>query len=307
MHAIGPWSDASGADDQGPSLETVLGFSRQQQRVLWNDNGQAIDLTASLNNYRAETETIALVAADDYLFIGSDLPFNHKYIEVGTANDEASALSVAIWWANAWHDAVDLIDQTASAGVTLAQSGLVQWAPDEFKGWDPEQDSADVTGLETTKIYDMYWLRLAFSADLKATTALKYIGHKFCEDSDLEGLYPDLKASGLKTAWATGKLDWKNEIFAASEEIVRDLKRMGVIKSSSQLMDPEVFRAPCVHKAAEIIYRGLGGPRNIEMMREAHKAYKTALDMKMFVVDRSGDGRAQPQERLAGSGVLIRG
>lgn len=290
---------------RGRHWEAVLGFSRQQQRVLWNDAGTIADLTAALNNYRAVAEGIAL-AADDCLFIGSDLPFNHKYIEIETANDETAALTVAIWsgLGRGWQDAADLIDETEADGATLGQSGLVQWVPQS--SWILE-DSSGVAGLEGTKIYDMYWLRLEVSADLKVETAIKYIGHKFCDDADLVGLYPDLKNAGLKAAWASGKADWRDQIFDASEEIVRDLKRSGVIKSPAQLMDPELFRMACVHKSAEIIYRGLGGPRNIEMMREAHKAYKTALDMKYFNVDRSGDGRAQPQERYSGSGVLLRG
>ena len=283
-----------------------LGFSRQQQRILWKDGATVVDLTASLNNYRADSETLALVAADDYLFIGSDLPFNHKYIEVSTANALASVLSVDIWWANAWHDAVDLIDQTATSGKTLAKSGLVQWAPDEHKGWDPEQDSADVTGLTGTKIFDMYWVRLSFSADITGTTAIKYVGHKFCDDADLEGTYPILKPSGLKTAWAAGKTDWKDQIFDASEAIVRDLKRTGIIKSPSQLMDPEILRNACVHKTAELVLHGLG-TAYIDLKKEAAKAYSTALDMKMFVVDRTGDARAQRSELYQSSGVLRRG
>ena len=283
-----------------------MGYSRQQQRILWKDDASAVDLTASLNNYRADSETTALAAAADYLFIGSDLPFNHKYIELSTVNAAASVLSVDIWWANAWHDAVDLIDQTILSGASLGKSGLVQWSPGEFKGWDPEQDSDDVTGLTGTKIYDMYWVRLAFTADLTAGTAVKYIGHKFCDDADLEGTYPIVKPSGLKTAWASGKTDWKDQIFDASEVIVRDLKRTGIIKSPAQLMDPELLRNACVHKAAALIFHGLG-TAYIDMKKEAEKAYSSALDMKMFVVDRTGDARAQPSERYMTSGVLRRG
>lgn len=283
-----------------------MGYSRQQQRILWKDDAAIVDLTASLNNYRADNETIALVAAEDYLFIGSDLPFNHRYVEVASANALASVISIDIWWSNAWHAAVDLIDQTKTGGVSLAKSGLVQWSPDELKGWDREQNSEDVTGLEGTKIYDMFWVRLAFSGNLTGTTAIKYIGHRFCEDGDLEGTYPILKPSGLKTAWASGKTDWKDQIFDASEAIVRDLKRQGIIKSPSQLMDPEILRNACVHKAAELIFSGLG-TAYIDLKKEAAKAYTTALDMKMFVVDRTGDARASVSERYLSSGVLRRG
>lgn len=283
-----------------------MGYSRQQQRILWKDDATIVDLTASLNNYRADNETIAFVAAEDYLFIGSDLPFNHRYVEVAAVNAASSVFSVDIWWSNAWHAAVDLIDQTKTGGVSLAKSGLVQWSPDELKGWDREQNSEDVIGLEGTKIYDMFWVRLALSGNLTGTTAIKYIGHKFCDDADLEGTYPILKPAGLKTAWAAGKTDWKDQIFDASEAIVRDLKRQGIIKSPSQLMDPEILRNACVHKAAELIFSGLG-TAYIDMKKESAKAYSTALDMKMFVVDRNGDARASVSERYLSSGVLRRG
>jgi hypothetical protein len=272
---------------------------------LWGDDGSIVDLTASLNNYRADTETVPLVAADDYIYIGSDLPFNHKFIEMSTASDEASVVSVDIWWANAWTAAVDLIDQTDSSGATLGKSGLIQWNTGENLGWDPEQDSADVTGLAGTKIYDMYWVRLAFSADLAATTALKYVGHKFCTDDDLFGEYAMLKNTSLMAAWETGKTDWSEQEFSASEDIVVDLKRSNVIKSPSQLLDPEILRKPCIHKTAEKVFHGLGS-KYIDMKKEAAKAYKDSLDLKMFVVDRSGDGRAQPSERYATTGWLNR-
>lgn len=275
------------------------------QRIIWKDDTTENDLSVNLNNFRSNSETIALVADEDAIYIASDLPFNHRWIEVETENDQAAAPTVAIWFSNEWVSAVDIIDQTASSDVTLAQSGILQWRTDRQKGWDRELDSEDVSGVSKVGIYDMYWIRLGFSADLAASTAIKYIGHKFATDAVLYTFYPDLNSSNIMTAFASGKTDWKDQHFMAAEDIIQDLRKADIIRGASQILDYEIFEEVAVHKCAEIIYRGMGRAYEADRAK-ARKEYNESFNMTFYNTDLDGDGNLSDRERRQRSGFVGR-
>lgn len=268
------------------------------QRVIYSNNGSLTDISKLVANYRANSATIPFVAAEDYIFIGSLLPFNHKYIAIGTANDQSSAPSVDIWYGNAWISAVDILDFTDSSGVTLATDGILRFATNRLKGWDRELDSADVTGLTGTNIHNYYWVRLSFTADLNVSTAIKYIGHKFSEDDDLYTFYPDLNNSTLKSAFESGKTDWNEQHFAAAQGIIRELRSKRIIFERDQILDYELFNEASVHKTAQIIYGAFGQDYADDMIK-AKSRFKEALNLSQYNLDENRDGRLSEGERLS--------
>jgi hypothetical protein len=275
-------------------------------RIIHKDNTTLRDLSINLNDLYAGNGTLDIVAAQDKVFIGSDMPFNHRYFCLATANDQASVVSVDIWDGSTWRAAVDVLDQTKDAnGKTLAQTGIISWAVDKDYGWGFEETTEDISDLSTLKIYNMYWVRLSFSADLKATTALSYVGHKFANDSQLEGYYPDLNRSALKTAFKAAKTTWDDQHVLAAEEIIRDLRKKKVILSRNQILDFESFNDAAVHKCAEIIMRGLGDDY-AENRASAIEDYKEALDKVYFPVDKDGDGKLDTEERTGYSVGIFR-
>jgi hypothetical protein len=277
------------------------------QRVIWSDNGTLRDITPELNDFRAGSVTFNYVAGQDYLFVGSYLPCNHRYFDLGAPNIVAATPSVDIWWANAWTPAVDIIDQTALSGASLGQSAILRWNTNRLKGWDYEQDSADVTGLTGTAIYNMFWLRFSWSASLTGSMTLKYIGQKFATDADLYSLYPDLNNSALKVAFAAGKTTWDEQHFVAADVIARELRNSQIIRDKNQILDDAIFNVPAIHRAAALIYGGLGRAY-LEDKKEAEKEYRNAMKMKNFHIDLDADGSlamASP-ERSVSTGFLSR-
>jgi hypothetical protein len=273
------------------------------QRIIHKDNATLVDVSKQLNDLFADNATLGIVAAEDKLFIGSDLPFNHRMLHVTTANDLTAAVSeVAIWTGNAWTAAVDVMDETSSSGCTLARSGFLQWTTPKNVGW-AKQDTEDMTGsgLETLRIYDLYWVRVTFSADLKATTALGYVGHRFADDSDLGGRYPDLVRSEVLAAFTTGKTSWTEQHFAAAEEIIRAVRKKKAVWSPNQLVNWEQFNLAAVHKVAEIIMTAFGADYADRRAR-AHEDYLEALDV-VVVADTNEDGRVDEVERRGGWNV----
>ena len=277
----------------------------KDQRIIFSDNGVLSDKSIDLNDYRLGTFIPGYTTGQDYLYIGSLLPFNHKYFDLGTLNAVAASVSVDIWWSNTWYPAVDILDRTSVSGASLAQSGVIQWNTDRLKGWDRELDSADVTGLTGTTIYDMYWVRLSWDATLTAGTVLKFIGHKFSNDDQLYSYYPDLNQTGLKEAFDTGKTDWTEQHFQAAEIIIRDLIKQNVIRSGAQILDFEKFVEPSIHKVAELVYQALGDAYK-DNKADARKIYKETMDMKYFNVDSNADGSLSGEEITFEQGYLYR-
>jgi hypothetical protein len=274
----------------------------QDQRVIYSNNGTLSDISVNICNFRSGSETFDYTTAEDYLFIGSFLPFNHKHIDIGTANDQAAVASVSIWDGTAWNAAVDVIDQTALAGASLAQDGILSWSTDIDEGWTREQESKDVTGLTGTNIYNMYWVRLAWDATLNASTALKFIGQKFSSDADLYDIYPDLDNTTLRASFESGT-DWEEQHYIAAQHIARDLKKDHSILSADQIIDFDLFKETSVHATAAIIYWGLGQETKHAMAKDA---YKTNLKMGFLNLDYNQDGRINPAERTIIQGYLSR-
>lgn len=271
------------------------------QRIIWDDNGTLTDVSLETSDFLASTKTMPIVAADDKLYIGSDLPFFYRYCDVSTANATASVVSVEIWDGSSWNAAVDVIDETSAGGASLAQSGYIRFKVSRNESWGKEDTSEDVTGISTLKIYDKYWARLTWSADLDANTALNYIGFKFANDNDLGARYPDLNKTAAKSAWTSGKTDWDDQHFEAAEEIIRELRNCQKIHRADQILDPAEYREAAVHKVAEIIMNAYGD-EYADNRTTAEKKFRAALSFNFPQIDADGDGRADDRERFRTSG-----
>jgi hypothetical protein len=275
-------------------------------RVIRKQVSTLTDISREMSDFLGQTATLDITAASDHIYIGSDLPFNHRWIEVSTANDQTSAISIDLWNGTAWTPAVDVIDETSVGGVTLSQSGILSWQIDRYNpSWIRQDRTSLMTDLSTLRIFDMFWVRLTFSANLKNTTAIKYVGHKFSSDEDLAVEYPDLGASDVMDAYSTGKTNWNDQSFAAAEYIIQDLREMGVVVSKNQVLDWSSFKKASIHKTAEIIYSAFGEGRK-ESRDEARKNYRQNLQIKAFNVDENKDGDLEPIETTRKQEFLTR-
>lgn len=275
------------------------------QRVLWDDGGTLIDVSVAANDWRGAAFVFGY-ATGDYLYIGSELPFNHKYFDVSVANAVTAAPTVELWTGSEWLGVKDLIDETAASGKSLAVAGSMSWSQDlDNIRWTPARVSSDIPALAGTYIYNLYWVRVSFSATLTSTTAMEYIGDRFSAEADLPQFYPDLGNSDLKAAFATGKTTWREQHFMAAEAIVRDLKRQRIIWRPEQLFEPSLLLEASCHKTAEIIYGGLGQAYAAARV-QAGERYKDAINIKSFSVDSNESGTLDTSEKRMTTGTLSR-
>ncbi|RTL05190.1 hypothetical protein EKK58_08560 [Candidatus Dependentiae bacterium] len=277
-------------------------------RTIWSDNGTLKDLSVTLGNFKSGTQVIPYVSAEDYIYLGSDFAFNHRYIDVSVVNAVPANLTVELWDGDEWILAEDVIDQTSVSGVPFAQSGIISWTPNDDEMWQREHTNDDgdqITGLTGLKIRDMFWVRMKWSADLTSTFALKFIGHKFSNDDDLEVFYPDLNRTAVKHQFKENKADWNLQHIQAAEEIIKDLKKNRIIKSENQLLNWELFRDAAVHKVAEIAFHAFG--KDFYENRDASRAiYKIELDKAIYHVDQNQNARLDVKERVVTQGKLYR-
>lgn len=274
-------------------------------RVIFSNNGSLSDLSIVLSDYKSQTSVIDYVLNEDYLYIGGDLPFNHRYFDVSVVNDQASSVLVDIWNGTEWKAAVDVLDETTVGGASLARSGVIRWTPLRDTTWGTEDTTEQVSGLTSLKIYDMYWVRMHFSSSLKNTTAINYIGHKFSEDADLGAWYPDLNLSSTKAAFLTGKNDWDDQHFSAAEEIIMKIRKRKKFFSANQILEPENFNMSSVHKVAHIIYRSFGDDYK-DQRDLAESDFNKAFNGIDFDFDRDFDGKLDLEEKPMATGWIRR-
>lgn len=289
-----------------PPLFLMKGFPKMltDQRIVFSDNSSLTDISVNTGNFREGTSSFPYVAADDYLFIGSFLPFNHKHFDLSTPNDSSSTVSIDIWDGNQWIAAVDIIDQTALSGASLGQNGIISWSSDiDDSSWNREEKSADVTGLSGTKIYNMYWARFSWSSDLNAGTVIDYVGHKFAKDSEMYDVYPELNNSVVLDSFESGKTDWEEQHYLAADHIIRDLKKDNAIVSADQILDFEIFKEAAIHCAAMKIFWGLGQTEKHDL---AKSKYESFVNVGFLNLDLNRDGRLNINEHAIRQGFLTR-
>lgn len=278
-------------------------ISLNSQRVFFSNNGNLTDISKTVNNaINSDSATIDFVNGEDYIYIGSPIPFLNRYFHISTANDQAATLTVEIWNGSTWNSAVDVIDDTDSAGVSLATSGVVQWTTDRDTSWALIGTTEDIPTLSTLRVYNMHWARLNFSADLKATTAFNYLGWKFSSDADLAAIYPDLALAATLDAFSSGKTNWNDQHILAAEILIADLIRQHYINSGNQIFAYEQFNFAAIHKVAEIIFDAFGD-NYADQKVSAMKNYKLHLNQGVFVIDRNQDGHRSQYERSRVTGL----
>lgn len=271
----------------------------RDNRILFSKAGTISDLSDALSNLHSGSKVINFEPGD-FLYIGSYLPFNHRYFDISVANIVAATATVEYWSGTAWVAAVDLLDATKNAaGCTLSQDGILSWQLDpNADSWSwMDTDQMASSGLEGQKIFGLYWVRITFSTTITATTAIQYVGHKFSEDEALEAEYPDLARQTIKTAWKAGKTDWAEQTILAAEYIVQELRgKRRKIVSADQIMSWQLFERANVQRTAMLIFKALGKDYEYELL-EATKAYGAAMDVRNFEVDENRNGSLDPKEK----------
>jgi len=249
----------------------------------------------SLDNQNPSTLLTPSLVVGNYLYIAQEFPFNNVFFHLDTANTELATVNVEYFDGN-WKQAVDVLDGTSVAGIPFAQSGVLQWSPDQSNGWVRIGDtSTEKTAphLNTLKLYDLYWIRLSVTADLLAGLKFKEISYCFTTSDQLNHI--DIEVNGFLAAFGTGKTDWNKEIITASKLVVSDLKARQFIAHQGQILRFDDISHATTLKALDLIYMNLG-PSYVERRKEIRELYANALNVKGWTIDEDLDGFVDHKE-----------
>lgn len=279
-----------------------MGMLSQYIRVILGDNGVLTDYSIEADN-EADNIPFALVATEDYIYIGQYFPWNNFYLKVDTVNDAASELSLD-YWRDEWVPVVDILDGTKVSGVTLAKSGIVRFTPDIDRDWlqmDRTDDQA-TSGLDTVNIYDMYWLRMKYSNTLNPATKINKITYLFTSEELVNSLVPRL--SQFLTRWESGKTDWVQQELVASQHVISNLKKRKLIMEPGQILKLDDFSMATAWKTVELIFFGLGSKYDEERII-AEKNFTSFMD-GLFTIDKDRNARISKHELSQTQAELVR-
>lgn len=111
-------------------------------------------------------------ANDNYLYIGSHVPFRALYCDVDGVNSNTAVLTVKYWKSDSTWTSISATDNTSSGGVTLAQDGTITWTvPSDWKVADLK-DTGDSTIAGNPGYGPKYWLRCEVNAALDAAVTI---------------------------------------------------------------------------------------------------------------------------------------
>ena len=276
-------------------------------RVFKSDNGTLADVSV-INQEEGTTIALDLVAGEDYIYIGQHFPFNNFWMQIDTANTVATTINIDYWSGNSngWQAAVDILDGTVTSGVPLAKSGVVQFSPHMKKSWenvsDPE-DNGTPTELSTTRVYNVYWMRIKYTDSLDVATKIKRLAYSFSQTQQLDNT--DTQINQFLDSFSPGKTDWEDEIYTASLQLISDLRRRGLITHYGQVLRFEDVTMACDLKSLILIYQNLGPGFRVKL-EDARAEYEKVLDMGRFTFDQNQDAFTDGKEITNKVKLLIR-
>lgn len=271
-------------------------------RILKKISNSFTDLTSVLKEYKTGTAVLNVATNTDYVYIGQMFPFNHLYFKLGTiVNDVVSTMKIEYWSSNQWKEVAEIIDDTNVSGAPLAQPGFITWVPNKNDNWNHDDtvrgdgSVEQITGMGAVKIYDQFWIRVSFSAGLKATTQLNWVGNLFSNDSDLFAEHSQLNKSSYLTSIEAGKTTYEEQAVIAAKVVIDDLSVNDSILHQGQILERDDFRLVSVSKTAEIVY-GLLGRDYDTYAEKANKNYLARMKKKNKTIDTQLNARIDQQE-----------
>lgn len=271
-------------------------------RVILKDNAAFTDISVVVSDPYAGEQALALVAAEDALYVGSDMPFNHRFFMLSEKNVIAGSVAVSIFNGTEFVACEDVQDFTKLDGAPFARSGIIRWELPADQGWGRVAKASDITELAGVNSKAAFWAKLTFSAAF--AFGLKYVGFRFARDADLNTYYKALLAPKMMQTVNGGlpMQDYDAYHVLAAEEIIRDLRKIEVVRSCNNVLVPERFTDAACHKLAEMAYSSV---QNQDRLEFAQAKYREAMGKMVFDVDQNGNGRLDRFETVQ-SGRLSR-
>ncbi len=232
----------------------------------------------------------------DSLYIGYHGRFASRFIQVSIPNAVASLMTVEYWNGTSWEDVDDFLDQTASGGKTLAQSGFISW-----------QNKADWAARNLTGIdadVSLFWIKVTVSANLTGTTAIKSVIDLYCDDNLLRAYFPEIITD--TNYLPDGKTNFIEQYIAAKELVVLRLKQRKKIETDAQIIDPNDVAVAATYAAACLIMRPIATSDHAKAIAAvACNGFEDEIGKVTIPTDDNMDGIISDDERMQSFAVKV--
>lgn len=238
----------------------------------------------------------AVLLTTDALYVGFHGQFASRYLEIGTANTNASVLSVQYWDGDSWEDVDDLSDQTSVGGKTFARNGFISWT--NKTDWQKSNQTGTDADLE------LYWLKFTVSNDLSAGTTIASIINILSDDDLLAKMFPELISDTRYRP--SGKTNFLDQHIAAKDWVVLRLKQRDMIEDESQILEPNSVSQAAVYGAACLILKPIATSPDSQVLRDtACQAFEDEIGRVTFPVDSNEDGVISDSERTQAVSISV--
>lgn len=272
-------------------------------RLLYKTGSTITDYSKEIESYEDLAAEITSFGTSDAIYIGMRHPFNHLFFKFSTLNDIAGVLDFKIWDGTEFVALAESRDFTTTSGIAFGQDGEFFIVPDrDESGWAME-DTDDITELNTVKIYDNYWMKITTSVAMTNGVGFKFIGNKFCSETELYSEFPEFSRAEMKSAFNT--TNWETQIVRASQLMVKDMIAKGIMREEAQILLTENLMTPCVSKTAQIIYAALGDDYRDNVLL-AKSDYDQRLGSGVYFIDTNMNADLDIKENRMKTGYLSR-
>lgn len=275
-------------------------------RIFTSDNGVLTDVSLKSQN-SSESFVVPEVSGQDYVYIGQYFPFNNFHIDLDVVNDQSASMNIEYWGSRDWQNAVDILDDSKVSGVSLSRDAVVQFSPDRERTWSIITDTSNnqsASELTSIDLYNLYWMRFSFDADINVLTAIKSIQYAFTNDSMLSAIDPEI--DNYLTAWGgSSKTNWLEQIKFASQLVVSELKSRQMIIHSGNILRFDDVSVATAYRTLMVIYQQLG-EGFINKFNHARDEFEKQLSQKRFTFDQNDDALVSRGEIQSTVGKLVR-
>lgn len=255
--------------------------------ILHDDNGVFVDHSAFAADMSRDDFSVELIAAEDYLYIGFEKPFNAAYFEVVTANSNSGSMALEYYDGTSWVSR-DLADESLG----LARSG--------FMFWDRED-----MATTTINALDAFYVRLKPSVD-SSVMSIRGINIVFSDDSMLANEFEEINNVNLLAPGATSHI---LKHIGSRNEIVQRLRNRGYIKYDSasgyenitpwDLLDVhEIKQASAYLTLSKIFFNLSDGQDNWQIKHlEYDRKFEEMFALYTLTLDLDNDGVKDAEEK----------
>lgn len=266
-------------------------INRRVTRCVLNST----EVTASFSVPDAVQNAFALQTTD-FFYLGFYGKFSSRYVQVHTANNVISALTVEYWDGTQWSAVDDLVDQTASGGACFAQSGFISWVnKDNWK-------ARSLTGIDSD--VELFWVRLSVSVNLFASTKVHSFLNIYSDDVLLRAYFPEIISDA--NYLPSGETNFLDQHLAAKDLVVLRLKQRKLIHNEAQIIEANDVAIASVYAAAMLILQPIAtSPASKDLLEVAKSGFDEEISKVSFSVDQNEDGIVDENERLQNFSVEV--